>query len=128
VSREKIREYAAATGIADEVYRADPATIPAEEIIAPPTFAACFAIGAGELFADPDLGVHFNLVHGSQEFEYQRPVRAGDLLACTPRIVDIVDRDRMELLTFEVECADARTAEPVLTARSTIIFFKPQEG
>jgi hypothetical protein len=128
VSREKIREYAAATGVSDEVYRVDPSTVPADEVVAPPTFAACFAIGAGELFADPELGVHANLVHGSQEFDFERPVRAGDLLACTPWIVDIVDRDRMELLTFQVDCADARTSEPVLTARSTIIFFKPQEG
>jgi hypothetical protein len=128
VSREKIREYALATGVTDEVYRADPSTVPAEQVVAPPTFAACFTIGAGELFADPDLGAHPNLVHGSQEFDFHRPLRAGDLLACTPSIVDIVDRGRMELLTFEVDCVDARSSEPVVTARSTIIFFTSQEG
>jgi hypothetical protein len=127
VSREKVREYAVATGVRDPVYTADPASVPAEGILAPPTFAACFTIGRDELFGDPELGAHWNLVHGSQSYELLRPLRVGDVLACTPSIVDIVDRRRMELLTFRIDCADARTGEPVLVSTSVIIFF-PEEG
>jgi acyl dehydratase len=95
-------------------------------VVAPPTFAACFTIGGGAIFADPELGAHWNLVHGSQEYSYERPVRAGDVLACSPWIVDIVDRGRFEMLTFQIDCTDARTGEPVLTSRSVIIFFKSE--
>jgi hypothetical protein len=128
VSREKIREYAAATGVWDDLYVADPSTVPAEDIVAPPTFAACFTVGRGEMFADPELGAHWNLVHGSQSYAYNRPIRAGDLLACTPSIVDIVDRGKMELLTFAIDCRDARTGDPVVTSTSVIIFFNSKEG
>jgi hypothetical protein len=128
VSREKIREYAAATGVWEDRYTADPAAVPAEEVVAPPTFAACFTVGRGDIFSDPELGAHWNLVHGSQEYDCSRAIVAGDLLACSPSIVDIVDRGKFELLTFQIDCTDARTGEHVLTSRSVIIFFKNQEG
>lgn len=106
------------------MYAADPAVVPAAEVVAPPTFAACFCLGRSvELFTDPVLGAHPNLVHGGQEFEFHRPVRVGDVLECTPVITDITARRGMELLTYAVEVVDAHDGEPVLTARSTIIFF-----
>lgn len=129
MSREKIREYAQATGIDDPVYRADPADVPLSEVVAPPTFAACFCVGRStDLFADPELGAHWNLVHGSQAFTYHRPIRGGDVLECTPRIVDIADRGKMELMTYEIDCVEWATKEPVVTARSVIVFFKQTDG
>jgi acyl dehydratase len=111
-----VREYAAATG-APPPPDSGPAT-------APPTFAACFTIGrSGDMFADPELGAHWNLVHGAQEYEFHRPVRVGDALSCTPRIVDIKAKGRMEFLTLEISCNDESSGEPVVTSRGTIIFF-----
>lgn len=92
--------------------------------LAPPTFAACFTVGrATDMFADPELGAHFNLVHGSQEYEFHRPIRVGDTLVCTPRIADIKAKGGMEFLTLEIACVDADSQEPVVTSRGTIIFF-----
>jgi hypothetical protein len=102
--------------------------VPLEDLVAPPTFAACFTLGRDGIFADPELGVHPSLVHGSQRYELARPIRGGDLLACTPRIVDIVDRGRMELLTYAIDCADARTGEHVATSTTEIIFLTPKEA
>lgn len=117
-------EYARATGIDDPVYRADPADVPHEQVPVPPTFAASFTIGAGGvLHDDPELGAHWNLVHGAQEYDFHRALRIGDVLRCTPRIADIRDRGRMELLTLEIACKEAATDAPVLTSRGTIIFF-----
>ena len=113
----------------DATYEADAADVPLTELVAPPTFPACFSIGRiDDLVGDPELGAHRNLVHGSQEFTYERPIRGGDVLECTPRIVDIADRGRMELLTYEIECVDRETKEPVVTARSVIVFFKQEAG
>ena len=75
------------------------------------------------MFSDPELGAHFNLVHGSQEYTYHRPIRVGDTLECTPRIADIKAKGAMEFLTLEIDCVDAQTREPVVTSRGTIIFF-----
>ena len=92
--------------------------------MAPPTFAACFTVTRSvELFLDPDLGAHFNLVHGSQEYEFHRPVHVGDTLICTPKIADIKAKGHMEFLTQQIDCVDAETNEPVVTSRGTIIFL-----
>ena len=94
------------------------------DVVAPPTFAACFTVGrATDMFFDPELGAHFNLVHGSQEYTYHRPMRVGDALVCTPTIADIKAKGNMEFLTLEIACVDAETSDPVVTSRGTIIFF-----
>jgi hypothetical protein len=108
VSREKIREYAMALGESDPRYFSD-----GDDCVAPPTFAAAFTItkGGQAVFADPELGAHWTLVHGSQGYTYgTRPIRPGDVLTCTPRIADIQVRGRNELLTIEVDCRFATPA------------------
>jgi acyl dehydratase len=123
VSREKVREYAAATGVDGPARTAERG-----EVIAPPTFAACFTVGRFDaLFADPELGAHWNLVHGSQEYVFHRPVRVGDVLACTPRIVDLRARGRLDVLTLQIDCLDADDDTPVVTSRGTLIFFTGKE-
>jgi acyl-CoA thioesterase FadM len=124
VSREKIREYALATGHDDPRYTADEGPV-----VAPPAFAACFTIGRSDaMFADTNLGAHWNLVHGAQEYTYHRPVHVGDVLTCTPVIADISDRGRMELLVLEIECVEAASGDPVVTSKGTLICFKPEGG
>jgi hydroxyacyl-ACP dehydratase HTD2-like protein with hotdog domain len=98
------------------------------DVIAPPTFAACFTLRGSEWVSDPELGAHANLVHGSQAFEFHRPLRVGDTLACTPTISDIANKGRMDILTVQVECVDAGTGQPAVTARSTIIFFNTDQA
>ena len=128
VAREKIREYALALGETDPRYlSAGP------DCVAPPTFAAAFTItrGALDLFADPELGAHPALVHGSQRFVWgARPLQPGDVLACTPRIASITTRGRNEFLTIALECVHAATGELALTAETTIVFLgsAPQDG
>ena len=116
-----MREYAEATGVGPV-----PETGP---VLVPPTFAACFTVGRlGQVVEDPELGASWNLVHGSQAYEYFRPVSVGDALLCTPTITDITDRRRMELLTLQIDCSDADSGEPVLTSRASIIFFPSAGG
>lgn len=124
VSREKIREYAFATGVDDPRSTAEEGAL-----VAPPTFAACFTVTrGGSWFADPELGAHPVLVHGSQAYDFHRPVRVGDVLECTPMIADIKVRGRNEFLTVQIDCADASSGEPVLTSRGTIVFLGSAPG
>ncbi len=110
-----MREYAAATGGAPVA-----ATGPA---VAPPAFAACFTVMRGtDLFDDPELGAHPNVIHGSQSYVLHRPIRVGDTLDCTARIADIRSRGGMDLLTLEVDCVDAATGDPVVSSTGTLVF------
>lgn len=124
VGREKVREYAVATHVGDDRLR--PAG--SDTVLVPPTFAACVA-GArawSEVVADPKLGATDNLIHGSQEFEFHRPLQVGDVLTCTPVVADIRSRRGIELLTLEVECVDPH-GTPVLTSRAVLVFVEERE-
>jgi acyl dehydratase len=71
--------------------------------------------------ADPELGMNYALVvHGTQEFEYRRPVYAGDVLTATPRIASIEARGPHEFLTIETTMTDP-DGEVVVIARATLI-------
>ncbi len=121
VSREKIREYAAALGESDPRYFSE-----GDDCVAPPTFAACFTVtkGGAEAFADPNLGTHPALVHGSQRYEFGgRALRPGDVLVCTPRIADISARGSNELMVLEVECRHEATDELAVRSQATIVFL-----
>ena len=119
VSREKIREYATALGETDPRYFSD-----GDDCVAPPTFAACFTItkGGAAAFSDPELGAHPGVVHGSQRYTFDRPLRPGDVLTCTPRIADISARGANEFLVIEVVCEDA-DGRHVVTSQATIVLL-----
>lgn len=128
VSREKIREYATALGETDPRYFSD-----GDDCVAPPTFAAAFTItkGGAPLFADEELGLHWNLVHGSQRYEWGRHVRPGDVLTCTPRFGGVTVRGGNEFVSMEVECLHA-DGELAVRSTATIVLFgaapQPQEA
>ena len=121
VSREKIREYASALGESDPRYYAE-----GPDGVAPPTFAACFTVikGGAAAFADPELGAHPAVVHGSQSYAYgPRPLRPGDRLECTPSIAEIKVRGRNELLTMQVDARFADSGELAVRSTAVIVFL-----
>ncbi|WP_049576581.1 MaoC family dehydratase N-terminal domain-containing protein [Nonomuraea sp. SBT364] len=124
VSRVKIREFAAAIGDNNPVYRDREAAQAAghPDVVAPPTFPIVFSLqSGGEALADPGLGLNFAMVvHGEQRFEYVRPVYAGDRLVVTATITDIRSAGRNELLTVRSEVTTV-DGEPVCTTYNTIV-------
>lgn len=118
VSRAKIEEYAAATG-----YQLDGAEdVP---LVAPRIFAACFTVmrGARLLREDTELGAAGPVVHAGQDYDFYRPVTSGDVVACSPHIVDVVDRGKHTYLTLTIDCVDAASASPVVTSRQTVVYL-----
>ncbi|WP_084964658.1 MaoC family dehydratase N-terminal domain-containing protein [Thermoactinospora rubra] len=124
VSRVKIREFAAAIGDNNPVYRDKEAARAAghPDVVAPPTFPIVFSLhSSGEALADPDLGLNYAMVvHGEQRFEYRRPIYAGDELLTTATITDIRTAGRNELLTVRSEITTVE-GEHVCTAYNTIV-------
>jgi acyl dehydratase len=107
VGREKIREYARAVGETNPVHLDPDAARAAgfSNVVAPPMFAVVYsAMAMAPAILDPELGINLALmVHGGQEFEWSKPVVAGDVITTQARIKDIYDKGDMKFYVFESE-------------------------
>lgn len=133
VGREKIREFATAIGDMNPVYHDEAAAKAAgyPDLIAPPTFLTVLSFKySPQIVFDPELGLNYAfVVHGEQEFEHVRPVKAGDRLVGKAKITNIAARGRNEYLFTEANI-ETESGELVCIARSTIVSrgTAPQEG
>lgn len=90
-------------------------------IVAPPTFPQTFKI--------PTPGFHTvdkrRTLHGEQEFIYERPIVAGDVLSCVSKLVDIIERPgkkgTMTFFLFETWGEDLN-ANLVYRSITTVIY------
>lgn len=88
----------------------------------PPTFltAAEFMMFP-QVIGDPELALDFRrVVHGSQEYEYRRPLRIGETLTVRARIASIRRKAGNGFLVVEMRM-DGVDGETVAIARSTMI-------
>jgi acyl dehydratase len=88
----------------------------------PPTFltAAEFAVFP-QVLGDPALGLDFTqVVHGSQEYAYERPLVEGETLTVRARIESIRTKGASGFLTVRMDLLDADGAL-VCTARSQMV-------
>src|SRR2546422_6462537 len=117
VGREKIREYAYAVGEHDAIYHdADAARAAGfRNVVAPPMFCVVYSAPAmGPAVLDPELGINLALmVHGSQEFEWQEPVVAGDEIITTVTVKDLYEKNGMEFYVWESESSNQNDATVV---------------
>jgi acyl dehydratase len=125
VGREKIREFAEAIGDPQPVYvdfeAAQAAGHP--DVIAPPTFTMVLfnQYALAPVVDDPGLGLDYDrMVHGDMSFEYSRPVRAGDRLAVSTFIDEIMTRAGNDFLTLRADI-DTEAGERVVTAKAQLV-------
>jgi 3-hydroxymyristoyl/3-hydroxydecanoyl-(acyl carrier protein) dehydratase len=110
VSRERIAEFAAATGSSYDGGAA-PATFPI--VVA---FAAMTS-----LMEDPSVGISLHrVVHGEQRFRHTRPVVAGDELTATLTVDSLRQIAGADIIATRSEIVDA-DGEPVCTALATLV-------
>jgi acyl dehydratase len=124
VGREKVREFARATGSTDPV-ALDPAAAEAAgfaDVVAPPTFAVVVQDRTlAQLLADERAGIDFSrVVHGDQRFAYSRPIVAGDLLTARMTVTSVKTLGGNAMVTAESDIRDA-AGEHVVTAVSTLV-------
>jgi acyl dehydratase len=122
----KIREFARAIKDDNPLYFDEEyARKTAGGVMPPPTFTMTQGFwddGQGRI----DLGLDLRRVlHGEQEFEYLKPIYAGDVLTARAKISNVEKRPgkrggEMTFVTVETEYRNQRD-EVVLYARSTII-------
>ena len=65
------------------------------------------------------------ILHGEQEFEYHRPIVAGDVLRSEGKVVDAYEKESkgktMTFVVSETVWTDDKTGDPVMTARFNLI-------
>jgi acyl dehydratase len=105
VGREKVREYANAVGETNPVHLDVEAARGAgyADVVAPPMFAVVYSAPAmAPAVLDPEVGINLAMmVHGGQEFEWGKPVVAGDEITTTASVKDISERDGKGFYVFE---------------------------
>lgn len=110
VSREKLVEFAAATGSS-----LDGGTAPA-------TFPIVVAFQAmTAMMEDPSVGIALHrVVHGEQRFSYTRPVVEGDVLTATLTVDTLRQMGGADIIATRSEITDA-DGESVCTAFATLV-------
>ena len=129
VTAEHVADFARALGDPNPLYvdASAAARGPFGGVVAPPTYPIAFMTQAmaGGMDTFLELGLNFmTLVHGEQEFEYRRPIRAGETLTLTGRIADIYEKTggsgTLDFVVLETEARDAEGA-PVFYSRNVLI-------
>jgi acyl dehydratase len=112
VGREKIREYALATGETDPRHLDVDAARAAgyADVVAPPMFAAVYCLPAvGPAILDPEVGIDFaRMVHGAQEFTWHGPVVAGDEITTEAELAEKSERGGLGFFTFRTTSLNQR--------------------
>jgi acyl dehydratase len=133
IDAESVKDFARGVGETNPLYFDEEAARAAgyDNVVAPPTYPIAFMAESmnADLFFDLNLNMP-SLVHGGQEFEYYRPVVAGEKLTLEGRIADIWEkRGRSGILDFVVMEAAAHDEgwDPVYTSRITLISRRVEE-
>ncbi|MBT9147600.1 MaoC family dehydratase [candidate division NPL-UPA2 bacterium Unc8] len=105
VCKEKIKEYARAVGDLNPLYLDEEQAKSSQygRIIAPPLFAAIYAREVLENWVlDSELSLNLPMiVHGEQEFEFFKVVKAGDVIATEGRIAEIYEKKGLNFISLE---------------------------
>jgi acyl dehydratase len=128
VERGRIKDFARAIGDLNPFYLDDRVGAASEfgDVIAPPTFPITFRDeNADTNTLLKELGTDISrILHGEQEFELHRPIRAGETLLCRPRLADIYEKGGrsgpMAFVVRETAVTDANN-ELVATLRGVTV-------
>jgi len=128
VAREKIGEYVAAIGDRNPLHRDRVAAQTAgyRDIIAPPTFAAVFAmLPFRRALADPAWVARSTIdpakiLHGEQSFEFERPIMPADRLLAQCIVRD-VERKKSLVFLYVSMRVDNERGERVLDGTMTLV-------
>jgi acyl dehydratase len=124
VEKGAIRRFVEALGDPNPIYVDEAAARAAgyPALVAPPTFPVVLA--SNERFRHSlDLGTR-SILHGDQQFEYARPVLAGDRITVRSRVADVQERagasGATDVIVIEDEGRDDK-GELVFKTRATLI-------
>jgi acyl dehydratase len=138
VEKGKIAEFAMAISQKEDKKQVNPVYVDREaakksgyhDIIAPPTFHACFPLWAagGLLPLIQELGIDLiRLLHGEEEYHYFGSIYPGDIMTGKSKVVEMYQKEKkdkpgkfMDFTVVETEIRNQR-GELIIQARSTLV-------
>lgn len=119
INAEAVRQFADAIADSSAIFRDEDAARDAGYMVipVPPTFVIRYLLPFEEAGLDTE---HSQVLHGEQEFVYERPVGVGDTLTVRHRVASIRQSRGMALMTIEQLC-DTPTGERAITGKITVI-------
>ncbi len=125
VEKGHIRRFAQAIGDDNPLYHDEEyaGKSPYGGIIAPPTFPTTFGSEGEKVLEGLDIN-YARLLHGEQEYEYFRPIMAGDAISFSTKITDVTEKEGrsgvMDIITAEMT-GHNQDGEKVFVGRSTVV-------
>jgi hypothetical protein len=118
--------YVQAVGETNPAYPQSPND--ADGKVAPPTFAAVYALGAGS-GSLARLGVSpSRLIHGEQQFTWRRALKVGETVTAQGTIADVYSKRSLNFVVAEAVVKD-ESGEEVGRSRATILVLpEPNNG
>ncbi|MBN1364876.1 MAG: MaoC family dehydratase N-terminal domain-containing protein [Syntrophaceae bacterium] len=138
VEKGKIAEFAMAISQKEDKNQVNPLYVDREaakksgynDIIAPPTFHACFPLWAagGLLPIIQALGIDLiRLLHGEEEYSYYGEIHPGDIMVGKSKVIEMYQKEKkdkpgkfMDFTVVEMEIRNQK-GELVIKSRSTMI-------
>jgi N-terminal half of MaoC dehydratase len=126
IERGPVRVFADALGDDDEIYRGEDAPVPPTFPFVMPYWGSFGTGGAAGLPIEKLRGPGRAILHGSQEFEYFRWPKVGDVLEGNGAITDVYEKERsnggkLEFYVTETEWKDAKSGKPVCKTIFTLV-------
>jgi hypothetical protein len=125
VDPASVYAYTQAVGDTNPAYPQDPGD--ADGKVAPPSYAAVYALGAGSLSL-LSAGIEpSRLIHAGQEFSWNRPVRVGEKLTAAGRIADVTRKRQLQFVSAEVLVTDEAGAQVCRSVGTILVLPDPAE-
>ena len=121
-----VHAYVRAIGDTNPAYPQTPDD--ADGKIAPPAFAAVYALGAGSLSL-LSAGIEpSRLIHGEQEFRWTRPVRVGERLTARGALARVYNKRSLRFVEAESVVTDTAGAEVCRSRATVLVLPDPATG
>ncbi|HEX5548593.1 MAG TPA: MaoC family dehydratase N-terminal domain-containing protein [Ktedonobacterales bacterium] len=119
ISATAVRQFADAIADSSPIYRDLDAARAAGYTMIPalPTFVTRFIVPFAEAGLDTE---HSQVLHGEQEYVYERPIGVGDTVTVRHRVASIRQSRGMALMTIEQLC-DTATGERAVTGKALLV-------
>jgi len=120
VEAERIKTFTKAIGDLNQIFNDN---FHSGVLYTPLTFPTTFGF-AFDLLENLNID-YLNLLHGEQEYEYFRPIKAGNELICQSRVTDIYEKKgqtgTIDFIVLETETKDKNTDKLVVISRTTLL-------
>ena len=126
VDPASVYAYTQAVGDTNPAYPQTPDD--ADGKVAPPSFAAVYALGAGSLSLLQAGIAPSRLIHAGQEFTWERAIRVGETLTASGRVAEVTQKRSLQFISAETTVTDESGAQVCRSVGTILVLPDPAEA